>query len=264
VSPRQNGNGGAPRPDGQAGPSGIHTSTRFRIVYEKGAGMRFTSHLDLMRSWERSLRRSEWPLAFSQGHHPHLKMSFGPPLPLGYRSRAEVFDLEFSRPPAVDLAERLNAVLAEGLRVLAYRPILFKIPSLMSELGGASYRVRFPGGYLEEAGLAPETLLETLRARIPELLAREHVIVRRQSEGKAREFDARPSLVALEASAEETPAVLDAHIRFTPRASVRPEELVALLLPPGDVRTLDVERTALWAESGGRRLDPLALLGARP
>ena len=51
---------------------------------------------------------------FTQGHHPHLKMSFGPPLPLGYRSRAEVFDLEFSPPPAVDLAERLNAVLPGG------------------------------------------------------------------------------------------------------------------------------------------------------
>jgi len=226
--------------------------------------MRFTSHLDLMRSWERSLRRSELPLAFTQGHHPHIKMSFGPPLPLGYRSRAEVFDLEFSRPPAVDLAERLNAVLADGLRVLAYRPILFKTPSLMSELGGASYRVRFPGSYLEEAGLTPDSLLATLRARIPELLGREHVIVRRQSEDKAREFDARPSMVALELDTGEAPAVLDAHVRFAPRASVRPEELVALLVPSGDVRTLDVERTSLWTESGGRRLDPLALLGARP
>jgi radical SAM-linked protein len=226
--------------------------------------MRFTSHLDLMRSWERSLRRSELPLAFSQGHHPHLKMSFGPPLPLGYRSRAEVFDLEFSRPPAVDLAERLNAVLAEGLRVLAYRPILFKIPSLMSELGGASYRVRFPGSYLVEAGLSPESLPGMLRVRIPELLDRPHVIVRRQNEDKVREFDARPSIVALEPGTEESPAVLDAHVRFTPRASVRPEELVALLLPSGDVRALDVERVALWTESGGRRLDPLALLGVRP
>jgi radical SAM-linked protein len=254
----------ATRADGRAAPSGVQTSTRFRIVYEKGAGMRFTSHLDLMRSWERSLRRSELPLAFSQGHHPHIKMSFGPPLPLGYRSRAEAFDLEFSRPPAVDLAERLNAVLADGLRVLAYRPILFKVPSLMSELAGASYRVRFPVSYLEEAGLAPDHLLETLRARVAGLLDREHVIVRRQSEDQAREFDARPSLVALEASIEETPAVLDAHVRFTPRASVRPEEVVALLLPSGDVRTLDVERTALWTESGGHRLDPLALLGVRP
>ena len=90
------------------------------------------------------LRRSGLPLGFTQGHHPHLKMSFGPPLPLGYRSRAEVFDLEFSQPPAVDLAERLNAVLPEGLRVIACRPILFKTPSLMSQLEGASYRVRFP------------------------------------------------------------------------------------------------------------------------
>ena len=253
-----------PRTNGHAAPSGVHTSTRFRIVFEKGAGMRFTSHLDLMRSWERALRRSELPLAFTQGHRPHLKMSFGPPLPLGYRSRAEVFDLEFNRPPAVDLVERLNAVLAEGLRVLACRPILFKTPSLMSELEGATYRIRFPRVYLEESGLAPDAVLETLRARIPELLDRTHVVVRRQSEDQSREFDARPSMVALEASREETPAVLDAIIRFTPRAAVRPEELVALLLPSGDVRTLDVERTALWTEAKGRRLDPLALLGPRP
>src|SRR5262245_13530551 len=102
---------------------GVSTSTRFRILFEKGSEMRFTSHLDLMRTWERTLRRSGLPLAYTQGHHPHLKMSFGPPLPLGHRSRAEVFDLEFSQPPAVDLAGRLNAVLPPGLRVLAFRPI---------------------------------------------------------------------------------------------------------------------------------------------
>jgi hypothetical protein len=174
-----------------------------------------------------------------------------------------VFDLEFSRPPAIDLVERLNAVLPEGVRVLASRPILFKTPSLMSELEGASYRVRFPAGYLAEAGLTPDALIENLNARIPELLGREHVLVRRQSEDKAREFDARPSIVALEPRTEDAPAALDAHIRFTPRAVVRPEELVAILLPAGDVRTLDVERIALWAEVGGRRLDPLGLLGPR-
>ncbi|MBI1795742.1 MAG: TIGR03960 family B12-binding radical SAM protein [Candidatus Eisenbacteria bacterium] len=268
VMPPRNGvhhgaNGAAHAPAGPAAPSGVATSTRFRIVFEKAAGMRFTSHLDLMRTWERSLRRSELPLAFTQGHHPHLKMSFGPPLPLGYRSRAEVFDLEFSRPPATDLVERLNAVLPDGLRVLASRPILFKTLSLMSELEGASYRVRFPEGYLAEAGLTPDALIEGLASRVPELLRREHVIVRRKSEDKAREFDARPSIVALESLAEASPIALDAHIRFTPRAVVRPEELVAILIPPGDVRTLDVERIALWAEVGGRRLDPLGLLGPR-
>jgi hypothetical protein len=158
---------------------------------------------------------------------------------------------------------RLNAVLPQGLRVLAFRPILFKTPSLMSQLGGGSYAIRFPRPYLAEAGLTPESLRETLAAAIPKLLARDHVIVRRVSEGQTREFDARPSLAALTLRDEETPAVLDAHIRFTARAQARPEEVVALLVPHADSRLTDVERVMLWTESEGRRLDPLALLGAR-
>jgi radical SAM family uncharacterized protein/radical SAM-linked protein len=243
--------------------AGLGSSTRFRIRFEKGAEMRFTSHLDLLRTWERTLRRSGLPLAFSQGHHPHIRISFGPPLPLGYRSRAEVLDLELARPPAVDLAERLNAALPGSLVVLAFRPILFKTPSLMSQLEGASYRIRFPAGFLAEAGVAPDRLGAELETRIGGLLAREHLIVRRQSDGQIREFDARSSLVALEPAWDETPVALDLHARFIPRAQVRPDDLVALLFPGADVRTVDVERTALWAVSGGRRLDALELLGAR-
>ena len=248
---------------GPARAQGVGTSIRFRIVFEKGAALRFTSHLDLMRGWERALRRSELPLAFSQGHHPHLKMSFGPPLPLGYRSRAEVFDLEFSRPPAVDLAERLNAVLPEGLHVLHFRPILFKTPSLMSQLEGASYRVRFPSAYVAEAGLAPGDLPAVLRREVSELLARPHLVVRRRGEETSREFDARPSIAALEIGREDLDTVLDCHLRFTPRASVRAEEILAVLLPNGDPRTADIERRALWSEMHGRRLDPLELLVVR-
>ena len=243
--------------------NGLLTSTRFRIVFRKGAEMRFTSHLDLMRTWERALRRSQLPLAFTQGHHPHLKMSFGPPLPLGFRSRAEAFDLEFSQPPSVDLAERLNAVLPEGLSVLAFRPILFKTPSLMSQLEGASYRIRFPAPYLAEARLAPEALGPRLEAEARGLLERARVLVRRRSEAQTREFDARPSIASLEVGGEGAAVALVAHLRFTVRAQVRPDELIALLIPEGDSRTTDVERTLLWAEVGGCRLDPLELLHVR-
>jgi radical SAM family uncharacterized protein/radical SAM-linked protein len=243
---------------------GVATSTRFRILFEKGAGMRFTSHLDLMRTWERALRRSGLPLAFSQGHHPHLKMSFGPPLPLGFRSRAEVFDLEFAQPPAADLRERLDEVLPEGLRVTDFKPILFKTPSLMSQLEGASSVVWFPRTWLAEAGLSEADLREKLEARVAWLLGETSVIVRRQSEGQTREFDARPSIANLEVRDEDGRPALETHVRFTARAQVRPDEIVALLLPRADARTADVERTQLWAEIGGRRLDPLELLGARP
>jgi hypothetical protein len=87
--------------------------------------------------------------------------------------------------------------------------------------------------------------------------------VRRESEDRIREFDARPSMAALTVATDEPTPALEAQLRFLPRALVRPEELVALLLPAADPRTADVERTALWAEVGGERLDPLALLGAR-
>jgi radical SAM family uncharacterized protein/radical SAM-linked protein len=244
--------------------TGMNSSTRFRLRYEKGAEMRFTSHLDLLRTWERALRRSGLPLAFTQGHHPHIKMSFGPPLPLGFRSRAEVFDLELARPPATDLPERLNAVLPGSLVVLDWRPILFQTPSLMSQLEGASYRVRFPAGFLADAGLSPDRLGEELDERAAGLLARTPLIVRRESEGRIREFDARPSLVALETARAESPAALDLHARFVPRAQVRPDDLVALMFPGADVRTVDIERTALWAEVNGRRFDALELLRARP
>ncbi len=246
-----------------AGASGVATCTRFRIRFEKGSAMRFTSHLDLMRTWERTLRRSGLPLAFSQGHHPHIRMSFGPPLPLGYRSRAEVFDLEFSRPPAVDLADRLGAVLPEGLSLVSFRPILFKTPSLMSQLEGASYRVRFPRSFLAQAGIAPESLLDVLSSRSQELLARDVVVVRRVNEDKVREFDARPSMAALHATDDEKPAVLDLHLRFTQRAQARPDDVVALLFPDADPRTVDVERTEMWVERGDDRLDPMQLLVPR-
>jgi radical SAM-linked protein len=209
------------------------------------------------------LRRSGLPLAFTQGHHPHLKMSFGPPLPLGFRSRAEVFDLELTRPPGVDLEERLNAVLPEGLKVTAFRPILYRNPSLMSQLEGASYRVRFPASYLAEAGIAPGALLAQLHERVAGLLARDVVIVRRTGADKAREFDARPSIVAIHAGSDELPAVLDLHLRFTLRAAARPDDVLGLLVPAADPRTADVERTALWAERGGERWEPLRLLAPR-
>jgi radical SAM family uncharacterized protein/radical SAM-linked protein len=248
------------RHGGNATAGGVATSTRFRVVFAKGASMRFLSHLDLMRTWERTLRRSALPLAFTQGHHPHIKMSFGPPLPLGFRSRAEVFDLELTRPPGVDLAERLNAVLPDGLQVVDFRPILFKTPSLMSQLEGASYRVRFPGSYLAEAGIDPAVLAQTLDERVHRLLSQEVVVVRRQNEDKVREFDARPCIVALQVGTDEPPAVLDLDLRFTLRASARPDDLLGLLIPEADPRTVDVERTELWADREGRRSDPLRLL----
>jgi hypothetical protein len=132
----------------------------------------------------------------------------------------------------------------------------------MSLLEGASYRVGFPATFLAGAELTADALHAILRDGIEPLLAREHVLVRRTSEGKTREFDARSSIAAIELKSDGGRPVLDAHLRFTVRAQVRPDELVALLVPHADSRATDVERVRLWAERDGLRLDPLDLLEA--
>lgn len=115
---------------------------------------------------------------------------------------------------------------------------------------------------MEQTGDSPAQLLATLRTRTDELLARDSLVVRRVSEDKVREFDARPSLAALRVGDDEAPAVLDLHLRFTVRAQARPDDVVGLLFPDLDPRTVDVERTELWVERGSDRLDPMQLLSS--
>jgi hypothetical protein len=162
----------------------------------------------------------------------------------------------------MDLADRLNPVLPSGLEVMNVRPILFKTPSLMSLLEGASYHVGFPSTFMAGAGMGADALRTMLRAGIEQLLGCEHVLVRRTSEGQTREFDARSSIAALDLRDDDGKPVLEAHLRFTVRAQVRPDEIVRLLLPDADARETDVERVRLWVERDGRRLDPMDLLEA--
>jgi radical SAM-linked protein len=233
-------------------------ATRFRLRFIKEAAVRFISHLELMRVWERTLRRSRLPLAFTEGFRPHLKMSFGPPLPVGYTSRTEYFDLEFARPPAVELLETLNPLLPEGVRLTAWRPILFKTESLMSAINKAAYDVEITDSYLADSGVDPATLDYRLTEAVTRLLDQREILVRRKSKSGAKEVDIRPSIEAIEVSPSNRR--LDFQIRFTPRAQARPEEILSRILPQADARLAGVERTGLWVTADDQCLDPFESL----
>ena len=70
-------------------------------------------------------------------------------------------------------------------------------------------------------------------------------------------------MAALHATDDEKPAVLDLHLRFALRAQARPDDVVGLMFPGADPRTVDVERTELWVEHGEDRFDPMQLLTPR-
>ena len=232
--------------------------TRFRLRYVKGAELRFLSHLELLRAWERTLRRSGLPVAKTQGFRPHLKLAFGPPLPVGYTSIAEYLDLEFAKPPAADLEGLLNELLPPGLKVTGWRPILYKTTSLSAAVDHATCRVRFTDAFLASGGVSPLAFEDLLLEGISDLLGATELVVRRQGGEGVKEFDARPSLESL----VPLPGAraLDVGIRFTPRAQARPDELVHLMFPQADSRLLEIERTGLYRVQGEDRLSPFDLL----
>lgn len=120
------------------------TGTRFRIKYGKGPELKFISHLDTMRLWQRAIRRAGIPIAYSQGFSPHQKVSFGPPLPLGMTSRGEYLDLQLEKAFIGDIAARLKQFVNKGIQVLEARTILKESPSLSSWVDAMEYEATWP------------------------------------------------------------------------------------------------------------------------
>lgn len=146
-----------------------------RIRFEKRGPARFLSHLELGTVLSRAFRMARVPLAFSRGHHPHPKISFGPPLPVGIEGLAEFFDAELLEVWSDPLGERLNSVLPQGIRFLVGTPIS-AVPGMrrisLSVLARrASYRLDLTG--LTRAERAD------LEARIRSFAARETCVVER-------------------------------------------------------------------------------------
>lgn len=139
------------------------TGTRFRIKYGKGPELRFISHLDLMRLWQRAVRRAGLPVAYSQGFTPHQKISFGPPLPLGMSSRGEYLDLQLDKPCQGDIAAILRQYMNPGISILEARPVYKESQSLSSWIDAMEYEASWPG----KTPLGFRDFVDDLAGRIP-------------------------------------------------------------------------------------------------
>ena len=93
-------------------------AARYRITFAITHAMRYVGHLDLLRAWERTLRRAELPLAYTQGFHPHPRIQIAAALPLGCTAAAEMMELWLEDDlPAEALEQRLEVALPPGLRL---------------------------------------------------------------------------------------------------------------------------------------------------
>ncbi len=126
------------------GPATPVTPRRVRITFSKTGDARFLSHRQVMDALERAFRAARLPVRFTGGFNPHIRISMGPALPLGYEGLAEAFDIDCTAPLRNGHLERVNAKLPPGLRLTRLASLLPGAPSLGKLAAAATYRIELP------------------------------------------------------------------------------------------------------------------------
>ena len=212
-------------------------SQRLRVTFAKGPTLRFITHLDLMRFWERALRRASVALAYSEGFSPHPQISLAAPLPVGVTGRAELMDIFLAeRSSPRDVRSLLSPQLPPGLSLSRIVELPVGLPSIQSQMRAAEYRVELPA----------DTDLHGLARRIDALLRRDSLPWQHAREKEIRNYDLRPLIQALalcsNATGEAVGPALCLRLQADNTATGRPDQVLAALeLPTG----LQIERTRL-------------------
>jgi radical SAM-linked protein len=223
---------------------------KLRLRYAKRGPLRFTSHRDVARAFERALRRAEVPMAYSLGFTPHPKISWIGASPTGVASEAEYVEIQVIEPvdPAT-VAANLDGAMPAGLDVLE---------AVTAAGGNLAERIEASRWRIE----VPQVSFDTLRGAVDRLLDARSVQVERLTKQGMRTIDVRPAVLTAEVSGHgEAYGILDVVVRqVTP--AVRPDDVmsalgvVAALEPPMPAKATRMAQGRL-DDSGGLS-DPLA------
>lgn len=194
---------------------------RAMIRFGKRDRLRFISHLDLQRFFQRAVNRTGLPIAYTQGFNPHPVMSFGSALAVGWTSEYEIIDIRLSAPMGRKRTEEaVRSALPPDLPVLEVRMVDDRHPAPMALVRMADYRVRLTGES------APAVI-----AQIPAFLGCEEMPVVKKTKSGEKQIDARPLVL----SVEPTPNGFQTRLMLTQSQSIKPDLLLGLLCDMADV-----------------------------
>ncbi len=208
---------------------------RLRIKFSRGEDIKYISHLDLMRCWERALKRAEIPLMYSEGFNPHPRISLAAPLALGVTSEAELMDIMVSRWVSPHwFTSGVSRQLPTGIGISGVFPVALTLPSLQASVRLAEYRVEIPA----QGGR------DTIEKTIDDLLSREELPWHHQRDTGERKYDLRALIEDIWViDWNSFAATLGMSLRCDSGGSGRPEQVTLALGQPEP--PLTIHRTKL-------------------
>ena len=230
---------------------------KIRIKFAKQGVMRFIGHLDIMRYFQKAMRRAHIDIAFTEGFSPHMIMSFAAPLGVGLTSNGEYMDIEIKSPIAsADAIRQLNEVMVEGMEVLSFRQIEEgKAGKAMSLVAAADYTVSFRPGYEPADGW---------QKRLEEFAKKDSIVILKKTKKSEVETDIRPMIYALSVNGDNVHMTL----ATGSAANLKPELVMSAFLKNEGFElhsfALSVNRDEVYADIGTeeeRKLVSLESLG---
>lgn len=169
---------------------------KVRIKFKKYGPVRFIGHLDVMRFFQKCIRRAEIDIAYSQGFSPHQIMSFAAPLGVGLTSDGEYMDIEcHSVTSSQDMLSRLNAASVPGIEVVSVKELPEGAGNAMASVAAASYTVRFREGR--------EPVFDYI-AELPAFLAQESILITKETKKSTLEIDLKPGIYECKANEDKS------------------------------------------------------------
>ena len=231
---------------GGRGQRRIQTSQKFRVRLEltKGEEVRHLSHLNMMKTFDRAIRRTDIPIAFSQGYNPHQRLSFGPALKVGVISSSEYIDLELASAMNVErLKEALNQSLPSGINIRNAALISPRAKSLSSIINLSTYQIKM---------CSKEFL--PLDEAIQTFLKKDEIWILRND----KRVEVRKSVRDIQILQElkEEVSTLEITLRVQ-NGSAKIDEVLKSLLP--SCRIITIERTGQYHLNGKELVSPMEM-----
>jgi radical SAM-linked protein len=215
---------------------------RLRITFSRAEEMKYITHLDMMRFWERALRRAALPVAYSEGFSPHPQIAMAAPLAVGTTSDGELMDVFMSEaiPPRRVIAD-LAAQLPAGIAVRTVEEVGLTLPALQADVRFAEYEVDVAGAGqpVDEAGTHVDDPGSTLQSpnsprtatdAVAHFLAQTTIPWEHKREDEVRTYDIRAQVETIEVLREEGDDVrMRMVLKNDNTGSGRPEQIVGAL-----------------------------------
>jgi radical SAM-linked protein len=157
-----------------------------RIKFTKAGSMKFVGHLDIMRYFQKVFRRSNLPVAYSQGFNPHQILSFAAPLGVGLTSDGEYLDLQInSYEASATMMEQINAQMNDEIKVVSFKQVEEDSKPSMSMVAAADYIVSVKDGY---------TICDQFVEQFMEFVKRDSITIMKKTKKSEKEMDIKPYL----------------------------------------------------------------------